>query len=805
MKNIILASASMLAMIAVPAHAQDAPVGTADQAGLDDIIVTAQRTQETAQKAPLPIAVVQPEDLTRQNVTRAEDLSRLVPALVATASGGPNTSFFLRGVGNTTVNSYSDPAIAFNYDGVYIGRPNSTQGFFYDLQRIEVLKGPQGTLYGRNATGGAINVIPNRPKIGETSGEFQASYGNYDAIQAQGALNLPIGDRGAFRIAAAYNKRDGYLSDGTGDQDSISVRGQLLAELTPNLTTRFGADFSHQGGVGSGAYVYGTTFLISPTAGYGFAPTPDLGPKVGMHDPRSEAFLQTRFITQAGRRSEPLGSYPRQDNSVWGFTNETNWETDAGTLTVQAAYRESDVNSLSTSSNFRGFIIDEHAQQFSLETRFAGKIGDAADYLIGAYYFDEDIENSSAINQLTSLPIQDYTTGTESKAVFGRLAVHVTDTLTLIAAGRYTDDDKRFDGLSNVYTVFCGAPTPPQDNCPTVPLMPLVTTAAEVVAFYTARGIAFGPPGSRGPNTPTINNTRIAINSSTRDKKFTYRLAADWQVTPRNMIYASFETGFHGGGFSFARGLDSYDPETIEAYTIGSKNRFFDNRLQLNVELFYWKYKDQQVSQFGFDLGTPPASVFYTSNIGRSTNKGIDVDVDFLATPTTRLTGSVQYLDATYDDFITYSPNSGTVQAPGPLPNFNCPATPVIFRGTNSFAIDCSGKDSLFSPKWSFNLGVEQTIELSDYNLVAQGGTRYRGDFFAATTYFPWVVSPAGFQSDASLTLAPKSDRWFVTAYVNNIENTRRLAQANVNLSVGTMTGLATAPRTYGLRIGGKF
>ncbi len=145
------------------------------------------------------------------------------------------------------------------------------------------------------------------------------------------------------------------------------------------------------------------------------------------------------------------------------------------------------------------------------------------------------------------------------------------------------------------------------------------------------------------------------------------------------------------------------------------------------------------------------------------------------------------------------------MQSPGPLPNFNCPATPVIFRGSNSFAIDCSGKDSLFSPKWSFNVGVEQTIELGEYNLMAQGGTRYRGDFFAATTYFPWVVSPAGFQSDASLTLAAKSDRWFVTAYVNNIENTRRLAQANVNLSVGTMTGLATAPRTYGIRIGGKF
>ncbi len=609
MKNIILASASMLAMVAVPAHAQDAPTGTTDQAGLDDIIVTAQRTQETAQKAPLPIAVVQPEDLTRQSVTRSEDLSRLVPALVATASGGPNTSFFLRGVGNTTVNSYSDPAIAFNYDGVYIGRPNSTQGFFTTCSGSKCSKGRRARSMAAMPPAARSTSFPTAPKSARPAANSpMPAMAIMMRSMTQAALNLPIGDDGAFRVAGAYDKRDGYLSDGTGDQDSISVRGQLLAELTPNLTTRIGADFSHQGGVGSGAYVYGTTFLISPTAGYGFAPTPDLGPKVGMHDPRSEAFLQTRFITQAGRRSEPLNSYPRQDNSVWGFTNETNWETDAGTLTVQAAYRESDVNSLSTSSNFRGFIIDEHAQQFTLETRFAGKIGDTADYLVGAYYFDEDIENSSAINQLTSLPIQDYKTGTESKAVFGRLAFHVTDTLTLTAAGRYTDDDKRFDGLSNVYTVFCGAPTPPQDNCPTVPLMPLVTTAAEVVAFYTARGIVFGPPGSRGPNTPTINNTRIAINSATRDKKFTYRLAADWQVTPRNMIYASYETGFHGGGFR-SHADCTFAPEELTAFTLGAKNRFFDNQLQLNIEAFYWDYKDQQISQFGRDRRARPGGV----------------------------------------------------------------------------------------------------------------------------------------------------------------------------------------------------
>lgn len=809
MKHFILASASVLALSAGPAYAQAAaseaqnssPSSGAveNEDGLAEIIVTAQRIQESAQKTPLAIAVVQPEDLVRQSVTRSEDLSRVVPALVATASGGPNTSFFLRGVGNTTVNSYSDPAIAFNYDGVYIGRPNATQGFFYDLQRVEVLKGPQGTLYGRNATGGAINVLPKRPVLGQTGGEVQAGYGNFDAIQGQAAVNVALGNQAALRVAGAFNKRDGYLSDGTSDQNSVSVRSQLLVELTPNLTTRIGVDYSHQGGAGTGSYVYGTFALNTATSLYNFTTTPQFGPEIGVHDPLTEAFVQTRFIGQAGRNSEAVNSYPSQDNSVWGVTNETNWTTDAGTLTVQAAYRHAAVDSLSTTSNFRGFKIDEQSEQMTLEARFAGKIGDFADYLVGGFLFGEDIDNRSAINQLTVLPIQNYKTGTDSRAVFGRLAVHVSDTLTFTAAGRYTDDKKYMDGLSNVFTFNCGNPfAPPQDLCPTGRLMPLVFTADEVRAFYTDLGVPVGTNGVNPPavlNTPRVLNTQIAINTTLETKRFTYRLAADWELTPSNLLYAGFETGFHGGGFNFGRGLETYQPESIKAFTVGSKNRFFNNRVQLNIEGFYWKYKDQQISQFGTDFSTPPISVFYTSNIGRSTIKGVDVDFDALVTKSTRITANVQYLITKYDSFIFFAgrPN---------IPNVDCPYT--AFSATQ-WRLDCSGKPALYSPKWSFNVGVEQTIDLDGFNLVAQAGTRWRGDYFAATSYQPWVISRAAYQSDASLTLTPDSEWWFATAFVNNIEDNRRMTQSTVNGSLSTQTGISGPPRTYGIRFGAKF
>jgi iron complex outermembrane receptor protein len=387
--------------------------------------------------------------------------------------------------------------------------------------------------------------------------------------------------------------------------------------------------------------------------------------------------------------------------------------------------------------------------------------------------------------------------------VFGKLAFHATDALTLTAAGRYTDDVKRMNGLSNVFTFNCGNPfAPPQDQCPNAPLMPLVRTAQELISFYTNRGIAVQQAGGPAPaavlNTPRILNTQLPIDSSLETKKFTYRLAADLQVTPANLVYASYETGFHGGGFNFGRGLETYEPESIGAFTVGSKNRFFDNRLQLNVEAFYWKYKDQQISQFGSDFSTPPVSVFYTSNIGRSTIKGVDADFDFRATPTTRISGGVQYLDTAYTSYTVYAPTTST-------PNFNCPYTTSTFRNSPALAIDCSGKSALFSPKWSFNLAVAQTVDFESFSVVARAGTRYRGDFYAATSYQDWVISKAGFQSDASLTLEPHSDRWFATVFVNNIENERRITQSNQNGNLSTQSALASAPRTFGLRVGLRF
>jgi len=817
-----LVNASLGALCAIfvstAAGAQEAPpvandpVEETGQGEIPDIVVTAQRVEESSQRIPIPVDVIEPEELVQQNVVRAEDLARISPSLAANGGGGPTTVFFVRGVGNATVNGYSDPAISFNYDGVYIGRPTSTSGVFYDLQRVEVLKGPQGTLYGRNATAGAINVIPNRPELGETSGSFMLGYGNYDWLTGQAAINLPVGQDVAVRAAGSVSHRDAFQSDGTGNQREYAGRFQIYGEPTADLDLRLAFDFSHQGGASSSGFYLGAvnpTFGPTGFAGYQFVPT-GFSTQQGLMDPASNALLASRFISQVGRAGAVVDGQPYNDNDYWGVTAELNYVTDAGTLTIQPAYREADIE-YAFHAVFRQGFTAEKDKQASIEARWAGELGASVDYLLGAMYFDEDIAATARYNQQILVPYQNFTTGTESWAGFGKVTWRPIEPLSLTLAGRYTSDEKTFDGVSNVYILFCGNPAPPQDFCPTLPFAPLVSTEAEFRAFYTSQGIPITPvplfvlpPVAGGSQTaPFVLFSPIVINDGLKNDKFTYRLAAQYDLAPRNMIYASFETGYHAGGFSFARGISTYEPETIKAYTIGSKNRFLGNRLQVNVEAFLWKYKNQQFSQFGYDLGNPPSTVFLTRNIGDSTIKGVDLDLEFLPAENTLLSASVQYLDTEYDSFVYYTPNQGLP------PNTTCPFTPTTQTtpgGTiNVFEIDCSGNVAFNSPKWSFNLNGQQTIPIgTDYKAVLVAGTRYRSSSYSSADYLPYLKADSTFVSYASLTLGREDDSLFVSFYVNNIEDNRRLIGGTAN-PAGLIAAAAEQPRTYGLRIGGRF
>lgn len=815
----LLASVSLagLAILATPAVAQSTPAPVADApAGLDEIIVTAQRRSENLQRAALAVDVVGADELARTGIVNAGALNSAAPSLIVTKAGGSNTSFYIRGVGNFTVNAAADPAVAFNYDGVYLGRPTSTTLTFYDVERIEVLKGPQGILYGRNATGGAVNILPVKPKAGEFSGYLSAGYGRFNALDLEGAVNAPLGEKGAIRISGKVVDVGGYSADGTNDEKGQGLRVQLMGQLTDDFTVRVAADYSHQGGVGPGAsfdgtiaYTPGTTATATSIANYTYTPT-GFNPYSGFHTPQQIAF-QSRLVIPGAFINPATYSYPFLDNDYIGANAEFELDTGIGKFTFIPAFRDSRLNIRFNGPGFNGGRVKEHDEQFSAELRLDGKRIGPIDWLIGGYYFDEAINVTYNFAQYQVNPFQKYTTGTKSSAVFGRLVFNVSENFRLVGGARYTQDRKRFDTLAQTVIEICTRPPPPGGpGCfggPSVPVAETFDQLKTLIAVPTAPGaqnsVAYGTFGNR------IFYTELAFNRTAATNRLTYRLAAEYDVGPNSLLYASYETGYRGGGFNNTIGRETFDPEYITAATIGSKNRFLDNRLQLNLEAFYWQYTNQQVSHFGFDANNN--SSLYVENIGSSDIKGFDIDTQFLVTPTTLLRGSVQYLDNTLKTFSFAVPRVPGPPSPGVTPTLpqviGCTSTETTNgAGQPIYAVSCNGKPGYNAPKWSINLGLEQTIELGAYKLLLTGDARYRSNRVIGFEQLPQQNSGADTTFDATATFMPENEKWSITAYVRNITDVAVPVLTQFSSSVGNVVATNYGPpRTYGVRATVKF
>jgi iron complex outermembrane recepter protein len=788
----VVCSATAYAQDTSPTAAANAEATTADDqttdanAGLGEIIVTAQRRSENLQRAAVPVDVVSSDALQKGGVSDPTALGNLVPSLSVSPSGGGRPNFFLRGVGNFTANPLFDSSIAFNYDGVYVGRPGSTSGVFYDLERIEVLKGPQGTLYGRNATGGAINVLPARPKAGEMSGYLSASYGNYNAIAAEGAINIPLGDKGAIRVSGNIIDRDGFLSDDTYDEATQALRFQLQGELTPDLTVRVSGDYAHLGGNGIGG-IYSTAYRFDPVGGNYIVTPSGLGRSAGLYDPASQTFRRSLRAGPAGRNLADLQNLSYVDNEYFGAHAEIVYRTDAGTLTVIPAWRYGVQDNI---SNIQGFLaqVFQKDEQFSVEARFAGERIGPIDYTLGALYFQEKNDAQFDIGQQALANFQNNSQKTTSYAVFARLTAHLADNLRLVGGVRYTHDDKSFNGTADGFTIVCPAPA-----CPTAPLLPHVQDPSQF-------GLPLPPPGGVIPLIPTgallVRGPIISVNDGFKTNRVTYRAAVEFDIAPQSLLYASVETGFRSGGLQPVSGFEQYSPEFITAYTIGSKNRFFDNRVQLNVEGFLWKYRDQLLASIGVDLSGRQG--FFVRNIGRTTNYGIEVEGRFLVTRNTILNAQVQYLDTNYDRF------SYVVPVGNAPPFTSCPSA-ITPGNPATRTVDCSGKPAYNAPKWTINLGADQTIELGDHKLVLSASTQYRSSRFVGFDFVDAQHVGSTWQTSAQASFGPADDRWSISAFVRNIENSRFAINANTVAIGNTVVEIPNPPRLYGVRASIKF
>ncbi|MBX5461950.1 MAG: TonB-dependent receptor [Steroidobacteraceae bacterium] len=658
-----LVAASTLTLAMATAHAQDAQSTTSGgQATLEEVVVTAARREQSVQTSSLSIAVLGGGSLANAGVTQATDLGTVVPGLTVSLGGGTNQTY-LRGVGSFATDASAESAIAYNINGVYISRPSGVGPIFFDLERVEVLKGPQGTLYGRNASGGAINLITRRPTL-EPTGELTIDFGNFDQRRVTGAIGGGLTDTLAVRAAAQYNKRDGYLSDGYNDQDSLA--GRLTALWTPSdsvslLVTGEYSDIDSQGE----ATVKRSMLTPEPHDAWE-------GPSVGLTQQPPTAFIPggTQILDDGFN-----------DIRIWALSAQLDADLGPATLTFIPAYRDTDIAYLTYTPGF-WFRTNETSKQQSYELRLAND-GSVLKWVAGLYYFDED---QTQLYHLQARPIQESMVNTplftRSYAAFGEVTYSLTDQLRLIGGVRYSEDKKRQEGFTQA-------------------VLPTVAT--------------------------TDNTGRRTFND------VNWRAGVEYDLTPQNMLFFTAATGFKAGGFfpSVPAPNNSFEPEELTAFTLGSRNRFLDQRLQVNIETFYWDYRDKQ-ERF---LGATPAGTtgLLTTNAGKATLYGANVDVVFKPTRDDTLRFAVEYLNSEYDRFVyqAYNPS-----IPGPFVNSyppeatGCTLGPAVPYTANDFvpalrndstqSIDCSGKSLVRAPEWTGTAGYDRIFRLpGDSSLIA--------------------------------------------------------------------------------------
>lgn len=769
------------------------PASPQGDSGLTDIIVTAQRTASTAQRTAVALDVIAPEAV--QQITEPQSLTKLAPGVQFGNAGGASPVFYVRGVGTITSLPFIDSAVAINFDEVYLGRATSAFGLYYDLDRIEVLKGPQGTLYGRNATGGAINIVPAQPRLGLNEVSGTISVGNYEAANAQAAVNVAVSDKIALRASGIAYTHAGYQTDGTYSERGAGGRLQALFKPSEAVSIRLAGDYFHLGGTLSTGVVLGST---DPQTG-AVVPS-NLGPDVGQFDPRTVSFLNSAFSTTAGAAIGALTQRPYSNSNFYGVSAHVDADLGGANLAIVGAYRGADLDYVSSIGSFSSGD-QEKDDQYSIEARLNGKVG-PFDWLVGGLYFNEKVNADVQVNQIVLGVNQRQDFRNISYAGFGSLKWNLTDTLRITGAGRYTQDIKKFDGSAYTATAICTSPT---RLCPNIRRLP--SDVSNLPAVLNSLGYV-----QFAPNTPFVDVTgtsnviwsasNLPVTGRQAPSKFTYRGAIEFEPRPESLLYASVETGYRSGGFSFSSIAPQYGPETITAYTIGAKNRFFGNKLQLNLEGFIWKYKNQQVTHIGFSAARNVEYV--TENIGQSTNKGFEVDMTARPLRNTTLHADVQYLDARNDDFVfTETDPSALAGLPaGTIPSVtNCPRT--VVPNTGLYQINCSGLRAQRSPTWTLNLGAEQAFDLSsDYRLILAGNTHFQTSSIVNFERRAFGIQDSYWLSDASLTLAAADDSWSIGAFVNNIEDTRVKGITSYLASTGTYQANYAPPRTYGMRLG---
>ena len=628
-KYLSLAIGVVLVAPAMPAWSQEAAAAGNEVKAtqLDTVTVTARKREETLQDVPVAVTAFTPEALDTLNIKDLGDLDAQVPNLTVYAARGSTSTItaYIRGIGQADPLWGVDPGVGIYLDDVYIARPQGALLDVFDVERIEVLRGPQGTLYGKNTIGGAIKYV-SRGLREETEGFASLTVGNYNQLDAKAGIGGSIGDgvlRG--RIAVASMTRDGFGENLANDQpvsdkEINAVRAQFGAFASEDFDVQFSIDrIEDQSGV--------------------------RGAKMLAPNPLAPAYppLDDRYDIRSG-----MGNV--NDTTMTGGSMAVNWRIDEDwALKYVIAKRESDTHTMIDFDTTPLKLVDVEAfyydEQVSNELQANFDAGGRARGVMGLYWFNGDaggqvlnyFSNPLAPPALTN-PLFGDTQGyvnTSSIAAYADWTFDLTDQLKLDVGARYTDEDKHAVALNRFYTT------------------PEYTTAWGTAANFDK----------------TVNF-----------KNFSPKASLDYQFTPDIMGYLSFSRGFKSGGYNIRanttavpRSGEPFQDEQVDSYEIGSKMSFLDQRMFLNLAYFYNQYEDIQLSVFtSYTLPNGSQSFFGDfTNAGKGTVQGVEVEYQFLPTEHWLISGNLAWLDAEYDEFISGGVNIADSQYFTNAPEFS--------------------------------------------------------------------------------------------------------------------------------------
>jgi len=740
---------ALLASTAVFACGATARAQTANATQVQEIVVTAEKRATTLEHTPEAITALRATDLQQRQVRDLRDLRSIAPNFEMGDAQGV-AQITIRGIGSSAFLPGTEGAAAVNENEVYVSRNVAQQAGMFDVSDIEVVRGPQGTLYGRNATAGAVNIETARP-TDTFSGYVNATVGNYGEVRVETAAGGPVDsdDKLLIRLAAFYERHDGYgenLVTGTGidDKNAYGLRATVVfrpaASLTDTLIAQYYDERDHQGAF----HYFGAAGLSGQDGALGLPPL----------------FIVDGGYAPTNERDIANGIDPQFSLPIFAATNILEWKSGPFSIKSITGYRQQWARftyDLDGGSPLNLFELEgEPARQFSQELQFHYDT-DRFNFTGGLYYFNEhDASSPAQIIASTGLITSEFgipyptpgfvTLGnlgaeltTEAGAVFGQGTYNISSKLSVTAGLRYSGERK---GIASIEGLDLG-----EGGLPLLPPYP-------------------------GPNP-----LPAPYYASKSFYSMTPKFGIQYQLDPRTLLYASFSQGFKSGGFDTGVAEPKpFAPEKLTDYEAGIKTVTPDRRLRLSVGGFYYDYKDLQVTQV-VDL------TVQTANAATARDYGLEAEFNWLPASQLQFDGSAAWTHARYVSYI------------GPDP-----ALPLL--PTANFA----GNALDNAPDYQATLGGQFTFNVPLGTLTGRAEVEYSSRFFFSPGNQAELSQGAFAKGDLYVIWKPSSD-WVLTAYVKNVGNTTTKTSALVatTLVFNPIVGSLAPPRLYGLEVSRKF